>query len=87
MEHSKNKVIQQILTHINNGANLNVDKFLSTREVLKDVRHQKKTRVIEELTTQSLVVKSILEHAIPWGKTIWHKAHDNLQKNIYSFCL
>ena len=69
------------------ATDLQYDKFKSTKEVIKSIRSEKEIRVIEKLTTQSLVVSSVWEQAMKSTNIIWLKTIATLPRNIYRFCI
>ena len=87
LRNSQNSDIRKIYETTHNQNNIQYDEFNSTREVIKDIRKRKENRVTNELTTQSLVVKSIWEHSLETSASLWAKVITQFPRNIYNFSI
>ena len=83
---SSNHNIREIRKSTRNN-NIQNDQFNSTSEALKHNRSSDVSRIMEKLTTQSLVVKSIWEFA--GGRFINQSSNviSHLPRNIFSFTI
>ena len=87
LRNSQNSDIRKIYESTHNQNNIQYDEFNSTREVIKDIRTRKENRVTNELTTQSLVVKSIWELSLKSAASLWAKVITQFPRNIYNFSI
>ena len=65
--------------------NVQYDRFLSTKDAITQIRNLDETRIRTELTTQSLVIKSIWELADANFTKQWSNVLQILPPNIFSF--
>ena len=84
---SKNLDIRQIFSETNNHTNLQYDGFETSTKAIKSIREDKEKRIVEKLTTQSLVIEALWKFSMPASKPIWQKVLNTFPKNIYSFCI
>jgi len=84
LKNSSNKNIKKLHEVTKKGTNIQADSYLSTRDAIKKIRSKTETQ-IEELTTQSLVIKAIWEQGCTKYNTPWCKVLDSLPRNLYSF--
>ena len=85
LENSTNINIRKLHAETQKGKNIQTDSYLSTKDAIKKIRAKTESTIKEELSTQSLVVKSIWDfgcgkHSADWGKVL-----DSLPRNLYSF--
>ena len=59
LKNSINNNIKKLHTETRKGSNIQTDSYLTTRDAIKKIRMKTETEIKEELSTQSLVVKSI----------------------------
>ena len=85
LQKSSNNDVVRIYYDTNCDTNLQFDQFKSTKEVITQYRKNKEDRLTTVLTTQSLTIKSILEHWLKSASEIWSKSISKLPKNIYKF--
>ena len=62
LQKSSNNDVVRIYYDTNCDTNLQFDQFKSTKEVITQYRKNKEDRLTTVLTTQSLTIKSVLEH-------------------------
>ena len=86
MKNSKNADIRKIHEVTNKGANIKIDTFTSTQAIIKELRNDNVEK-ITQLSSQSLVVKSIWNYTMKTTISIWQKVLQKLPRNIYSFTL
>ena len=84
LKNSSNKNINK-LHQITKKSHIQTESYLSTRDAIKKIRMSTETQIKEELTTQSLVIKSIWEQGCTKYNTPWCKVLDSLPRNLYSF--
>ena len=65
--------------------NVQYDCYLTTKDAIKKIRKMDENRLREELTTQSLVIKSIWDFADSSFTNQWTSVLQQLPRNIYSF--
>ena len=66
------------------GSNIRYDNCRSCKDVLANIKN-KKVNINNNLTSQSLVIKSLWEESTTYGTKIWQNTIKNLPKNIFSF--
>ena len=69
------------------STNVQYDQFNTTREALKQVRLNDESYLIEKLTTQSLVIKSIWSFVDSKSINCWTSVINHLPRNIFSFTI
>ena len=67
--------------------NIQYDQFNSTRDALKHISSSDVSCIMEKLTTQSLVVKSILEFVDGRFINQWSNVISHLPRNIFNFTI
>ena len=85
LKNSSNNDIKKLHRVTQKGPNIQTDSYLSTRDAIKKIRAITETEIREELSTQSLVVKSIWEFGCGKYCADWGKVLDSLPRNLYSF--
>ena len=85
LKNSSNDNIKKLHTETQKGANIQTDSYISTRDAIKKIRLKSETEIKEELSTQSLVVKSIWDLGCSKTNADWGKVLDSLPRNLYSF--
>ena len=66
------------------GTNMHADQFRNTKAALQAIR-ENTVKDINKLSTQSLIIKSIWEHALQSMHRDWFRAIDSLPRSIYNF--
>ena len=85
LKHSSNNNIRKIHEVTRKGTTLQADSYLSTKDAIKKIRATTEDTIKEELSTQSLVIKSIWDQGCAKYNPKWCKVLDSLPRNIYSF--
>ena len=85
LENSTNVNIRKLHAVTQKGKNIQTDSYLSTKDAIKKIRAKTESVVKEELSTQSLVVKSIWDFGSVKYSADWGKVLDSLPRNLYSF--
>ena len=85
LKNSSNKNINKLHQVTKKGNNIQTESYLSTRDAIKKIRLRTETQIKEELTTQSLVIKSIWDQGCTKYNTPWCKVLNSLPRNLYSF--
>ena len=85
LKNSTNENINKLHQVTQKGTNVQTESYLSTRDAIKKIRSSTETAIKEELSTQSLVVKSIWEQGCSKYNSSWGKVLDSLPRNLYSF--
>ena len=70
---------------IREKSNINYDHFITSKNVIKDLRERKKEHITRDMTTQSLVVKALWQERFTENVKTWNTALNKLPKNIYNF--
>ena len=66
--------------------NTQYDQYLSAKDVLKEIREDKIGNIVNNFTSQSLVIKAIWEEAFAENVKHWQSSNINsLPKYIYNF--
>ena len=87
LRQSENSDIRAIYKETNKGNKLKYNGYATTKDVVKDIRSKKESRINNKLTTQGLVMKSIWKYTMTSSRSIWQKVVDKLPRNIYSFAI
>ena len=85
IKESTNSNIRKLHEVTKKGTTLPADSYTSTRDAIKKIRQKTEETIQENLTTQSLVIKSIWEQGNSKHNKNWCKVLDSLPRNIYSF--
>ena len=81
---SVNQDVREIHEATSAGKNINTDSYSTTKAALQAIREDNVTS-IGQLTTQSLVIKSIWELSSTAMRSHWFHALDTLPKSIFNF--
>jgi hypothetical protein len=65
--------------------NTQYDRYLSAKDVLKETREDKIGNIVNNFTSQSLVIKAMWEEAFAENVKHWQSSINSLPKNIYNF--
>ena len=84
---SQNKNIRKLYNTTSKETNVQYDQYLSTKDVLVKIRRMSENRLKDELTTQSLVIKSIWNNADSKYTNSWSSVLEQLPQNLYSFVI
>ena len=85
LKNSSNNNIRKVHEVTRKGTTLQVDSYVSTKDAIKKIRETTEETVREELSTQSLVIRSIWDQGCAKFNPKWCKVLDSLPRNIYSF--
>ena len=77
---SENGSVKFIYHDSNISTNIQYSSYKSCKDVLKDIRDNKINKILRNLSSQSLIVKSFNENI-----KHWYTLFQNLPKNIYNF--
>ena len=67
--------------------NTQYDLFRSPREVPKKVRDDESNRIMNELMSSGLVLRSMWNFSLSTARKYWYTAFENMPKNIYNFTM
>ena len=81
---SVNQDVRDIHKATSTGKNITTDAYVSTKAAMKAIREETVTS-INQLSTQSLIIKSIWEFCHPAMNTHWFHALESLPKSIFNF--
>ena len=84
---SPNEDLKYIHKDTSNHVNIQYDRFRSTREVLKEVRDDESNRIMNELVSSGLVLRSMWNFSLSTARKYWYTAFENMPKNIYKFTM
>ena len=84
---SYNKNIRKIHEVSSKNLNIQYDQYLSTKDALEKIRSMSEKRLINDLPTQSLVIRHIWEYADSKLTNSWTNVLQHLPRNIYSFVI
>ena len=59
--------------------------YKSCKDILKDIRDSKINKILTNLSSQSLIVKSLWNESFNENIEHWYTSFQNLRKNIYNF--
>ena len=59
--------------------------YKSSKDVLKDIRNSKINKILTNLSSQGLIVKSLWNESFNENIKHWYTSFQNLPKNIYNF--
>ena len=63
LSNAENEDTQLIYQLIREKSNINYDHFITSKNVIKDLRERKQEHITRDLTTQSLVVKALWQES------------------------
>ena len=81
--------LNEYIRHVYNSTKLNnlrYDRFTNCREVLKEFRDGKISKVIS-LASHSIILKTLWQETLSWDVKQWHHLLNKLPENIYNFCI
>ena len=81
----ENEDTQLIYQLIREKSNINYDHFITSKNVIKDLRERKQEHITRNLTTQNLVVKALWQESFTENVKTWNTVLNKLPKNIYNF--
>ena len=79
--------IRSLWKDSNTSTNIQYDQYRNAKHVLKSIQTQHHHRITEELTSQGLVITSILKYASLSTTSLWSTVQKNMPKNIFNFTL
>ena len=82
-----NSDIQSLWHDSNTFTNIQYDQYRNTKQVLKSIHSHHHHRITNDLTSQGLVISSILKFASQSTTTLWSIVHQKMPKNIFNFTL
>ena len=85
LSNAENEDTQLIYQLIREKSNINYNHFITSKNVIKDLRERKQEHITRDLTTQSLVVKAQWQESFEENVKIWNTVLNKLPKNIYNF--
>ena len=85
LSNAENEDTQLIYQLIREKSNINYDHFITSKNVIKDLRERKQEHITRNLTTQNLVVKALWQESFTGNVKTWNTALNKLPKNIYNF--
>ena len=80
------KFKKKVLQDSNTSTNIQYDQYRNAKHVLKSSQTQHHHQITEELTSQGLIIASILKYASP-TTSLWSNVQKNMPKNIFNFTL
>ena len=78
---SKNGSVKFVYHHSNISSNMQYSSYKSCKDILKDIRD----KILTNLSSQSLIVKSLWNESFNENVEYWYASFQNLPKNIYNF--
>ncbi|CAB3997967.1 Hypothetical predicted protein [Paramuricea clavata] len=85
LKNSSSPDIRQVYQASSTNTNVQYDRYLKPKEVIQEIRAEKVANITYNLTSQSLIIKSLWNEAFPEIVKDWHATIDKLPKNIYNF--
>ena len=87
LKSSPNSDIQSLWHDSNTFTNIQYDQYRNTKQVLKSIQSHHHHRITNDLTSQGLVISSILTFSSQSTTTLWSIVHQKMPKNIFNFTL
>ena len=87
MKSFPNADIRSSWQNSNTSTNIQYDQSRNAKYVLKSIQTQHHHRITEELTSQGLIITSILKYASLSTTSLWSNVQINMPKNIFNFTL
>ena len=87
LKSSPNSDIQSLWHDSNTFTNIQYDQYRNTKQVLKSIQSHHHHRITNDLTSQGLVISSILKFASQSTTTLWSIVHQKMPKNVFNFTL
>ena len=82
---SKNESVKFVYHDSNISSNMQYSSYKSCKDVLKDIRDSKINKILTNVSSQSLIVKSLWNEWFNENIEHWYTSFQNLLKNIYNF--
>ncbi len=77
--------IRSVYNDTSKYTNTQYDRYLSAKDVLKEIREDKIGNIVNNFTSQSLVIKAMWEEAFAENVKHWQSSINSLPKNVYNF--
>ena len=77
LSNGENEDTQLFYQLIREKSNINCDHFITSKNVIKDLREHKQKHITRDLTTQSLVVKALWQESFAENVKTWNTALTN----------
>ena len=74
LSNAENEDTQLIYQLIREKSNINYDHFITSKNVIKDLRERKQEHITRDLTTQSLFVKALWQESFTENVKTWNTA-------------
>ena len=87
MKSSPNSDIQSLRHDYDTFTDIQYDQYIHTQQVLKSIQSHHYHRITNDITSQGLVISSILKFASQSTAKLWSTVHQKMPKNIFSFTL
>ena len=82
---TENDCVKFVYHDSNISSNIQYSSYKSCKDVLKDIRDSKINKILTNLSSQSLIVKSLRNESFNESIKHWYTSFQNLPKNIYNF--
>ena len=87
LKSSRNSDIKALWQDSNTFTNIQYDQYRNAKQALKSIQTHHHHRITSELTSQGLVISSVLKYASKVTTNIWSHVQQKLPKNIFNFSL
>ena len=84
---SKNMDIVNVHNSTSSGKNIQVDTYTTAKQVIKEMRTMTEERIVTNLSSQSLVIKSIWASVLPSSTNSWYRVLESMPRSIYNFSI
>ena len=87
LKNSPNEDVKEIYEEFNKGANVQFDRFNSTRDALKWIRNEKEQRIENKLVSQGMLFTFLVSNIQRKFIRLWSDVHHSMPKNIFNFAI
>ena len=87
LKSSPNSDIQSLWHDSNTFTNIQYNQYRNTKQVLESIQSHHHHRITNDLTSQGLVISSILKFASQSTTALWSIVHQKMLKNTFNFTL
>ena len=87
LKSSPNPDISSLWAATSNGTNIQYDQYRNTKQVLTAIRKDHEDRINHELTSQGLIMSSILRLSNEKVRGLWTNVQQNMPRNILNFMI
>ena len=85
LSNAENEDTQLVYQLIREKSNINYDHYITSKNIIKDLREHKQEHITRDLTTQSLVVKALWQESLAENVKTWNTAFKQTSEKYLQF--